>query len=206
MSNIDSTWKNKHWEEARKHFGIENDSNMVLHHKDENLRYENYERYCEWNPEDLVVMTRGEHTSHHWTGKKQTSETIEKMKVGLIGRHYYNNGEIEVLQYECPEGYVKGRLPYSDETKSKISESLKGNKNALGKHPSAETKEKLSRANIGNKNALGYKWTDERKAKLSEARKGNTYTKGMKWYNNGETQTMAYECPEGFTAGRLKKG
>ena len=157
MSNIDSTWKNKHWEEARRHFGIENDSNMVLHHKDENLRYENYKRYCEWNPEDLVVMTRGEHTTHHWTGKKQTDETIEKMKAGLIGRHYYNNGEIEVLQYECPEGFVEGRLPYSDEMKSKISESLKG-----------------------NKNALGYKWTDEQKAKLSEARKGNTCTKGMK--------------------------
>lgn len=27
------------------------------------------------------------------------------------GTHYYNNGIKEVRTFECPEGYVKGRLP-----------------------------------------------------------------------------------------------
>ena len=26
------------------------------------------------------------------------------------GKHFYNNGSIQVLAYECPEGFVKGML------------------------------------------------------------------------------------------------
>lgn len=26
------------------------------------------------------------------------------------GKHYYNNGEIEIRATECPEGFTKGRL------------------------------------------------------------------------------------------------
>ena len=29
---------------------------------------------------------------------------------GAFGRHWYNNGERNVYEYECPEGYVKGML------------------------------------------------------------------------------------------------
>jgi len=93
-------WKNKHWGNARKHFGIANDTNMVLHHKDETLRYKDFARYCEWRVEDLVVMTREEHTAHHWTGRKQSDEGIEKMRRKIKGRHFYNNGVIEVCPYE----------------------------------------------------------------------------------------------------------
>lgn len=38
------------------------------------------------------------------------------------GRHYYNNGVIEVMQFECPEGFVPGRLP---SMAAKISKNLK---------------------------------------------------------------------------------
>lgn len=29
------------------------------------------------------------------------------------------------------------------------------------------------------------------------------HKKGKHWYNNGEKQTMAYDCPESFVPGRL---
>ena len=35
------------------------------------------------------------------------------------GYHWYNNGEIEINSKECPDGFVPGRLPMSDETKKK---------------------------------------------------------------------------------------
>lgn len=34
-----------------------------------------------------------------------------KSNAKIVGRHFYNNGEIEVLRFFAPEGFVKGRLP-----------------------------------------------------------------------------------------------
>ena len=47
-----------------------------------------------------------------------------------------------------------------------------------------ETKLKISRANYGSNNA----------------------NYGKRWYNDGVKSVMAYECPDGFTLGRLMKG
>ncbi len=32
------------------------------------------------------------------------------------------------------------------------------------------------------------------------------HTKGWGWYNNGEINTRAPQCPEGFVAGKIKRG
>lgn len=42
----------------------------VLHHKDPSLRHTDITRYEQWNPDDLVMMTRAEHTKLHQTDKK----------------------------------------------------------------------------------------------------------------------------------------
>lgn len=44
------------------------------------------------------------------------------------GYHWYNNGETEVNSKVCPDGFVPGRLPVSDETRKKMSDHsyLKG--------------------------------------------------------------------------------
>ena len=69
-----------------------------------------------------------------------------------------------------------------------------------GKHHSDETRRKMK----GNKNALGCKRSEETKNKMSEAHKGkNTWTRGRHWYNNGKENKYCYECPDGFTPGRL---
>ena len=40
--------------------------------------------------------------------------------------------------------------------------------------------------------------------KVSAAKKGKpSKSRGKRWFNNGIEQTMAYECPDGWTAGRL---
>ena len=85
-------------------------------------------------------------------------------------KHYYNNGIKEIKSHECPEGFVKGRLPeiirrcaeghrgrkISNETRHLISESMKG-KNK-GKLHSKDSKLKISKAlkNKGNKGKNSY--------------------------------------------------
>ena len=61
------------------------------------------------------------------------------------------------------------------ETKTKISNKLKGNKNHLGKNQSETSRIKIKLAN-----------------------------EGYKWYNDGVTEVKSKTCPTGFTKGRLK--
>lgn len=55
-------------------------------------------------------------TKHHLYGKKRSSETRKKISNALIGNksttgyHWYNNGIKTVYTFECPDGFVKGRL------------------------------------------------------------------------------------------------
>lgn len=105
----------------------------AMHHKDETLRHNDIERYILWLFEDLEVEDYGKHTSHHHTGLVWSEESREKMRgeknpanlypernnfvnnnpalILIKGTHYYNNGFIELRAKECPEGFVKGRLP-----------------------------------------------------------------------------------------------
>ena len=62
---------------------------------------------------------------------------------------------------------------HSEETKRKISNANKGNKNWLGKKHSEETKKKMSESKKGNKYNLGRKFSEEHKRKMSQAHKGH---------------------------------
>ena len=57
----------------------------------------------------------------------------------------------------------------SDEHRAKISASMIGKKNSLGRHPSEETCQRISAGLLGNKNALGYRHTKKAKRRISEA-------------------------------------
>lgn len=63
--------------------------------------------------------------SNSHKGKHFTAEQKKHIGDANRGRKYYNNGIIEVMQFECPEGFVPGRLP---SIKKKISEGFKKNK------------------------------------------------------------------------------
>ena len=86
---------------AWKHFYPEGEGKAkkgyCLHHKDETLKYENPERYKEWNPEDLVMISISEHARLHHTGVvftkerckkylKRTREDLLHLKVFLVQR------------------------------------------------------------------------------------------------------------------------
>lgn len=50
----------------------------------------------------------GEHAV--WFNKHLTEEHKKKLSEQKKGRHWYNDGINSVMTYECPEGFVKGRL------------------------------------------------------------------------------------------------
>ncbi len=61
---------------------------------------------------------RGRKHSEEWKnriseaikGRKLSDEWKAKLSEAHKGRHYFNNGKINVMRYECPEGFVPGRL------------------------------------------------------------------------------------------------
>ena len=95
----------------------------VLHHKDPSWKMSNPERYHQWNPQDLQMLTRAEHVRIHNSGQKNPMWGRTGEKNPMFGKHH------------------------SGETRKRISESLKGEKSPnYGKHLSGETRKKLSEA------------------------------------------------------------
>lgn len=41
---------------------------------------------------------------------RKVSDSLKGINTWIKGRHWYNNGVESVIAYECPEGYVPGRL------------------------------------------------------------------------------------------------
>lgn len=99
---------------------------------------------------------------------------MSKNCINKTGRHWYNNGIIQVQALECPEGFVLGRLPITEETKKKISETLTGKPSPIkGRPKSEEARRKMSETRKERKIPAWNKGltasTDERVAKNSEA-------------------------------------
>ena len=127
----------------------------------------------------------------------------------------YNNG------YNLTEGGSSTRgYKHSEEIRKKMSEhhaDVSGENNPMhGKKHSEETRKKMSEhhADVSGENnpfynnhslagknnpMYGKKHSEESLKKMSDA------FKGRHWYNNGVVQIQSFECPIGFTKGRLKK-
>lgn len=70
---------------------------------------------------------------------------MSKNYINKTGKHWYNNGIVQVQAFECPDGFVLGRLPITEETKKKISDSLTGKPSPIkGVPKSEETRRKIS--------------------------------------------------------------
>ena len=114
------------------------------------------------------------------------SNSISGEKHRLYGKSPWNKGKTN-----C----------YSEETRNKISNTLKGRK------LSDEHKQKLSEAWLGENNPnYGKHLSEETKMKLSISTSAQMKKQNLNrhWYNNGMKNVFRYECPEGFVEGRLK--
>ena len=58
------------------------------------------------------------------TGQKLSDETKQKIGKASIGTHWYNNGVVQCKSFECPEGFVPGKI----KKKSAIPQLLKSDK------------------------------------------------------------------------------
>lgn len=77
----------------------------------------------------------------------------------------------------------------------------KGNKKHLGFHHSEESKKKISESMKGKH----WNLSEKTKKRMSKSRKGlNTWTKGLRWFNDGLKNYLCKECPPGCVEGRIK--
>ena len=135
------------------------------------------------------------------------------MKSGIryFNSYLYENARIRLSNLS------KGRI-VSEKTREKLREINAGEKNGFyGKKHTNQTKERMSNLKKGNKNALGYKMTKEQIEKSRQKRIGKKHTEehkqklkeqilGRKWWNNGIETRMSFECPgDDWVVGRAKE-
>lgn len=150
---------------------------------------------------------------------------------GAYGKHWYTNGTDSVLCESCPDGFYPGTsdiinnkrnnklrgIHRTYEQKENYRQSKLGDKNPMkemtvDKHPNHGKKcytnpeGTESKYFIPGTEPLGWKMGMKYQLKKCETRCGkNNPAYGKHFYNNGIVQVLAYECPEGFTKGMLKK-
>lgn len=119
---------------------------------------------------------------------------MSKNYINKTGKHWYNNGIIQMQSTECPEGFVLGRLPITEETKKKISDSLTGKPSPnKGVPKSEEHKHKISQTRKERKIQVWNKGltaeTDDRVARNGQAIKETRTERGnyVAW-NRGLTK------------------
>ena len=156
--------------------------------------YENIENYDKAKVDNFKGWDC-HHRLETWTSdgeRRQIDITVAELKA--LGM-YYNRPSSELIFMKHGEHTALRKV--SLETRNKLSD--------IGKNISEETRKKLSMA------SKGHPVSEETRNKIGAANKGNTYakgnksTKGMCWFNNGKINKVCYECPPGFTPGRLRK-
>jgi hypothetical protein len=159
------------------------------------------------------------------TGLKHSADSRRRMGDSKRGRSWFHKGEISVKSEVCPEGFKPGR---PDSLGAKLSESKKGrampaaersacrdrmigDKNHqfgkrgaesanYGRKRSEETRGKIREANLGRV------FSDEHKMNISKSRTAEkSHCWGKHWYNNGVTELLAVDCPDGFKKGRIQR-
>ena len=65
--------------------------------------------HTEATKKKISKANKGRHHSNQ--AKKNISKKMKDKNTWIKGRKHFNNGTISVMAFECPEGFVPGRLP-----------------------------------------------------------------------------------------------
>ena len=174
--------------------------------------YQDIENYEKAKKDNFVGWECHHRLETHTPGGEIRTVIITAAELKALDM-YYNRPASELIFLIKSEHNRLRR--YTEESRRKMSELKKGEKNPnygkpswnKGKKMSEEARKKMGEAKKGKNNPnYGKHFSEEHKKKLREAHKGkNIWTKGVRWYNNGEKCIRAKECPPGFVPGRLRK-
>jgi len=115
-------------------------------------------------------------------GMKLSEEHKKNIGKASIGKHWWNNGTVEVFQFDCPTGFIKGRLPFSNEVCLKLKLNASKSKEGI----------------------LNIKKNDPKRFAEWHRKQANTI-KGSHWWTDGNIEVYAKNCPNStFIRGRLK--
>lgn len=166
-----------------------------IHHIDENKQNNALS--------NLIYLTRHEHVRLHALGRQT-----------ILGWHFYNNGKIEVIRPECPEGFVEGRLNLNGKLGNKKGCKI-WNKGVKATPERLASMSKCRQGLLGWTNGVvnvfakecpGPEWRRGRTqhtTKLQRQHMSDSHL-GFHWWNNGTENKYSKECPKGFVRGRLK--
>ncbi len=173
------------------------------------------------DPSNIIELTIEEHAEAHRKLYEQYGRWQDRVAwLSLLG---ILNDYQRIYEIACnsnkgnPSGYK-----HSEKMKQHLSDIKKGSLNPMFNKPAHNRGKK--RPGVGGRK-VGTKWSDsERKSheharsrpgyydytqdpvrnkKISESNKGKAgAAKGKIWFHNGEIETYAFECPEGFVKGR----
>ena len=157
---------------------------MKYHFEKYCKNYQDIENYGKAKADDFIGWNCHHRLETHTSDGIRRDVDISHKELKALGM-YYNRPANELI-------FLTSREHSSLHKKGKPGPNK-------GKHFSEETKKKMAEASKGKK------LSEEIRKKLREAHKGNTNVRGRRWYNNGKISKRAYECPEGFVPGRIKK-
>lgn len=150
-------------------------------------------------------------------GYIRTLESNRKISETQKNYRWWNNGIKNIFCPICPEGFVPGCL----QSKKALEGHKRGGLKLRGYKHSNEMRQKLSKSLKGRKRTLeerqkqsasmkGMVFSKEHNEKISKSRKGKPHPHkgrpvGLKWWNDGVTNILSENCPEGFVKGLLKR-
>ena len=151
-------------------------------------------KYCK---EDISKIKNYElaiaDTTQTWSCHHILGEILTRQQ--LLEHDFYYNVPACMLKFVTKDEHTRLHMKgnhLSEETRNKISESMKGNNNPLyGKHRSEETRKKISESMKGSHHS------EETRKKLSESRKGKTPFKNH--HHSEEAKKKLSEARKGKT-------
>ena len=95
---------------------LKHSEHRFLHKKGKSLSEEHKKKLSEANKGKHLSEETRKKISEANKGRKFSEETKKKMSEAMKGhtatkgRHWFNNGKISIMRFECPDGFVPGIL------------------------------------------------------------------------------------------------